>query len=71
MRRSIIKKKDSQDSNLGVIGNVIDVSRTEKAEKLNSQRQSRLTTSCKKKLGRITKTTECKNPFTVGELHGW
>ena len=38
MRRGILKRKDSQDNNLGVIGNFIDISKVEKVEKINSQR---------------------------------
>ena len=67
MRKSIIKKKDSEESNLGIIGNVIDVSKVEK-ERISTQRgsQSRTNTSYKKKLERITRNMEGRNPFAGG-----
>jgi hypothetical protein len=67
----MLKKKDSKDGYLGVIGNLIDVSKIEKTdrEKPNSQRNccTRISNSSyKKKIGRIAKTIEGRNPFAGG-----
>jgi hypothetical protein len=81
MRRGITSKKESMDGNMGVIGNNIGLNRygkgeraeRERAERVNSQREccSRSSVCYRKKMGRVSKIKEGRNPFAGGELHGW
>jgi hypothetical protein len=76
MRKSLAKPREDGQGELGVIGNVIELGKGERAA---SQRGERACNGCsgranasgfRKKLGMITRRMEGHNPFK-GELHGW
>jgi hypothetical protein len=70
MRNSLVKKKEDNEDiaqpSMGIIGKNIDV---KYIEKNNLSRG--LTVNSKKKIGRIHKIIEEKNPFTGDEMEGW
>ena len=72
MRKSLTKKHKAAENNLGVIGNIIEFNKaTERANSQRGERGSSRTGNCyRKKLSRITRNMEGRNPFK-GELHGW